>query len=189
MNIYLSNEQIKQMISELQAAGLQETKDKQGIIEFLRKYLYNDYADVFEKENEVKAEKIIKKENIEGYILDYFQRTLATKYNIDCCNVTLNYIKAILFFDHIMRCLDKSDDVSVERNMRIKEYKKVYNLFRALASEEDCDLSKHQIIKETTGKIQEKLDKSKDHISHITYANYIYDNFLVKYIEEYKNYL
>ena len=199
---YFSNEQKKEMISELQAIKLQANdlqanelqmiEFKHGIIEFLRKYLSDVYADVFEKENEAKAGDKINEKNKEGYIFDYFQRNIADTYKIECCNVSLNYIKAILFFKHIMKYLEESDDVNVERNMKIKEYKEVYNLFIALASEENCDLSKHPkagSITGMTGKKQEELDKNEDHISHITYANYIYDTFLIKYIEEYKNYL
>ena len=83
-----------------------------------------------------------------------------------------------------MKCLEESDDVNVERNKKIKEYKEVYKLFKGLASEEYCDLSKHRkavIITELTGEIQEELGTTKYHIRHITYANYIYDTFLIKY--------
>ena len=180
------------MISELQTKKDDTKENVREIIEYLRKYFYKYYPDVLEKDNETKTENTINKDNIEGYIYDYFKRTLADKYKIDCCDFTLNYIKAILFFEHIMMCLDESDDVNVEQNMKIKEYKEVYNLFKALASEEDCDLSKYQKavnIVGMTGKTQKELDTSDYHIRHITYANYIYDTFLIKYIEEYKNYL
>jgi hypothetical protein len=189
---YLSNEQKKKMISELQKLKDDTNKDVRKIIDLLKEYFFKDYPDVIKKENEAKAEKIINENNIDGYIYDYIKRTIADKYKIDCCNVSLNYIKAILFFEHIMKRLEESDNVNVERNMKIKEYREVYNLFKALASEENCDLSKHQkaiIITELTGNIQKELDTTEYHIRHITYANYIYDTFLIKYIEEYKNYL
>jgi len=186
------------MIAELQAITSKNGIDEQDtseheIIEFLRRYFsHEDYADVFEKEREAKIANTLSKEGIERYIYDYLQQSLAAKYNIDCCDVTLNYIKAILFFKYIMMYLDINIDKNKERNKKIRDYKEVYLLFMALISEKKCDLSRHQkavnIVGMTNGK-QKELDMDEKHFRHITYANLIYDKFLTKYIEEYKNFL
>ena len=74
------------MISELQKLKDDTNKDVREIIDLLKEYFFNDYPDVIKKENEAKADKTINKDNIEGYIFDYFKRTLADKYKIDCCD-------------------------------------------------------------------------------------------------------
>ena len=196
MNMLLMDYEKKQMISELQAIN-----DKLEIIDFMRKYLKREFAEIFAKETEeiiLEAQEKIKYCNmavenfdIRKYTFYLLHDYLPTEYNINNFYVRLDYLKVIIFYEHIM-IIDNWNTEKDEKNRKIKEKKESYNFFKALISNGKCDLTNHTNALKTlnmTSITQNELDDDKYRIWHETYANYIYDNILIKYIEEYKNYL
>jgi hypothetical protein len=194
----LLNKERKQMISELQVIS-----DEPMLIDFLRKYFSHDeYADVFELETEERikvAKERIKYGNsitpnydIKKYTFYLLHTFIPSKYNINCFYVTVKNLKVVIFYEHILASFDNRDNEAIERNRKIKESKDIYDFYKALISIKKCNLSKFSnAIKllNLTGITQNELDDDKYRIMHEFLGNLIFENYLVKYIEEYKNYL
>jgi len=185
------------MISELQ-----KITDKGEFIDFLRRYFLDEFAEIFDKETEeiikqaqekVKyCNMIVENFDIRKYTFFLLYYYIPAKYNISNTYVKLNYLKVIIFYEHIMKCSDNWNTEKEEKNRKIKEKEEVYNFFKALISNEKCDLSNHINALRTlnmTSITQNELDEDKYRIRHETYAKCIYDTALIKYIDEYKNYL
>ena len=185
------------MISELQAIT-----DKGEFIDFLRRYFLDDFAEIFDKETEEIIKQAQEKVKYCNMVLENFDKRKYTyfllhefvpaKYNISNTYVRLDYLKVIIFYEHIMKCSDKWNTEKEEKNRKIREKKEVYNFFKALISNGKCDISNHtNAIRNLnmTSITQNELDEDKHRIRRETYARCIYDNVLKKYIEEYKNYV
>jgi hypothetical protein len=194
----LLDEERKQMISKLQVIN-----GDIELIDFMRDYFSHDeFADLFNEETEEKI-RIAKNRYSYGFnaTADYdvrkytfcrLHKYIPSKYGIDCFYVATKIIKIILFYEHIMRLLDNSNNENAEKNRKIKESKEVYNFYKALITSGKCSLSKYTNairILNLTGVTQKELDEDNNRIRHETLANFILDNFLVKFIEDYKNYL
>jgi hypothetical protein len=184
----LTNCEKKKMISELQ----KNTGDLE-LIDFMRKYFSHDvYADLFKDERKAKLGISTPNYDIRKYTFHSLHKYIPAKYHIDCYYVDLRNLKVIIFYEHVLKLLDNSIGGNEERNRKIKEYKEIYKLYKALISEGKCELRKYpnalKILGITT-QVQSELDEDEHRITHETYANFIYDNILIKYIDEYKNYL
>jgi hypothetical protein len=188
----------KQMISKLQAIN-----GDFELIDFIRDYFSHDeFADLFNEEMEERI-KIAQNRysygltttadhDVRRYTFYRLHKYMPSKYGIDCCYVNREIIKVILFYEHIIRLLDNSNNENTEKNRKIKEHKEIYNFYKALISDGKCDLSKYTSairILNLTGVTQKELDEDKNRIRHETYTYFIFDNFLTKFIEGYKNYL
>jgi hypothetical protein len=194
----LLNEEKKQMISELQVIS-----DEPVLIDFLRKYFSHDeYADVFNRETEERikeAQEKIKYGNsitadcdIRKYTFHYLHTFIPAKYNINCFYVTVKILKVVIFYEHILMSFDNRDNEDKEKSRKIKESKDIYNFYKALISIEKCNLGKFSSaikLLNLTGITQNELDDDKYRIMHEFLADLIFENYLIKYIEEYKNYL
>ena len=173
------------------------------LIDFMRDYFSHDeFADLFNEEIEEKI-KIAQNSYSYGYnttagsdirkfTFYRLHKYIPSKYGINCFYVVTKIIKVILFYEHIIKPLDNRNTENAEKNRKINESKDVYAFYKALISDGICDLNKFSSaikILNLKGITQKELDEDKIHIRHETLANLIFDNFLVKFIDEYKTYL
>jgi len=191
------NYERKQYIEELL-----KIKDKLEIIDFLRNGLYHEYPIAFDEEIEERI-KITKNKieyqskelynfDIRWYTLRALKREMATKLDIrsDCIN--LKQLKVILFFEHLLDDLDNNKDNNVEKNKKIKESKDVYSFFKGLIMNGICNLNKFQKAINILGLIkltQDDFDNDMHHSMHDFIENFTLDNYLLPFINEYKDYL
>jgi hypothetical protein len=138
----LINDEKKKIIYELQAipdkrvpTDKSATFDEYMIIDFMRNYFSHDvFSDLFEDEREEKIKNKQNNSDIRTYTFRALYKYIPAKYNIDSNYVNIKELKVIIFYEHIMKCLDNSIKENEEKNKKIKEYKEVYNLFKALLS-------------------------------------------------------
>jgi len=176
----------KDIISELQAIT-----DEPGLVTFMRKYLKNDYIEVFEKETEEKR-KTDPNYKIEEYTISKMKEFISTKYNIDFYYNELNNLKVIIFYQDIIKYLDNRKTENEERNKKIKENIEAYHFFKALISRDKCNLSQYTNVLRKIDKTtitQVDIDEDATRGLREGLAGMIKDKILDKYIEEYKNYL
>lgn len=186
------------MISKLQAIN-----DDYELIDFMRDYFSHDeFVDLFNEETEERIKiaqdrysyglNTTEDYDVRRYTFYRLHKYISVKYGIDCFYVNKEIIRVILFYEHIIRLLDNSNNENAEKNRKIKERKEVYNFYKALISDGKCDLSRYTSairILNLTGVTQKELDEDTNRIGHETLTNFIFDNFLIKFIEDYKNYL
>jgi hypothetical protein len=187
----------KQMISELQAIN-----DELKLIDFMRKYFLHEFAEIFDKETEeiikeaqekVKyCNMVVENFDIRKYTFFLLHYYIPAEYSINNFYVRLDYLKVIIFYEHIICLNDNWNTEKEERNRKNEEKKQVYNFFKALISNGKCEMKNHTNairILNMTRITQNELDEDKYRIRRETYAKCIYDTVLYKYIDEYKNYL
>lgn len=181
---------------------LLKIKDEREIIDFLRNGLDHEYPKAFEEE----IEEIIKiaknkieyrcKEldnfDIRWFTLLALKREMASKLDVRSDYMNLKELKVILFFEHLMMILDNSKDTNVENNRKIKESKEVYSFFRGLITNGNCNLNKYQQAINILGfgkLTQDDFDNDMYHSMHDFIERLILDNYLLPFINEYKNFL
>jgi len=193
----LLNEERKQMITKLQAI-----KDELGLIDFLREYfLHDEFADVFDMETEerIKIAKakfsynyyITENYDIRKYTFFCLHTFVPKKYKINCFYVEVNILKVIIFYEHIVKPVENKEE-NVDKNKKIKESTEVYNFYKALISDEKCQISNYTEAIKILGfekLTQSDLDDDKNRIMRDFLSRLIQENYFPKAIEEYKNYL
>jgi hypothetical protein len=184
----------KQIIEELQ-----DIIDELDLIDFLRKYFHNEYATIFDKEVEEKIligkEKLhfgnshVDKFDIRRYSLFLLKNYISKEININNYYTSLDILKVVIFYEHIIKMLDASN---VDDNNRIREALSVYHFYKILISDTICQLSKFDdAIKALgfQGLTQKSLDDDKFRSMHDFISKLVLDNYLTVFIDDYKNYL
>jgi hypothetical protein len=193
----LTREEFFKMIIELQ-----NINEDVKLIDFLRRYYYSEYNDIFKEEMEEKIR--IAKERFSGEIfkLDQFDIRKYTYYLLinyfsSKLNISKNYswlklFKGIVFYKNIIKNME-DDDIEFRReNDKIKEHCSVYRFTKALMSDSNIDIKNYQDAIKTLGLhklTQSDLDVDEYYMTHDFLIRNIFDYYLYPFIEEYKNYL
>jgi hypothetical protein len=179
---------------------LQEITNENGIIDFLRKNLRYEYATVFNKELE-EENKIAKNnrpnktkddKDINLFMLRKLRTDISQKLDVRSDYMETKELLVIIFFEKLIARFDKSDEKNIEKNNKIEKNQSIYLFFRGLIANGICNLSKYNKAKGLTGfktLTQEDLNNDKYHDFHGSIARKIADDYLIPFIDEYKNYL
>jgi len=159
---------------------LKRIADEACLIDFIRTYFYRDYADVLNKECANK-----------GYRAHLLKMEILKRFNVNYYFDALKYIKVIIFYEYLIAYIDNGTVENERRNIKIKEYKEKYSLYKAIISNGNYNMNRFPKVAELFYLNKITKQEFEDDIvngKHF-YAEYILDNFIEKYIDEYNSYL
>jgi len=193
----MTNDERKQYIDDLK-----KITDEREIINFLQKGLYHEYPTVFDKEREERIKiannklghpyKELDNSDVRLYTLRVLKREIANKLDIRIDYMYLEEMKVILFFEHLLIAFDNSKENNAEKNKKINEGKDVYTFFRGLITNEHCNLGKFQKAVNILGfgiLTQDDFDNDMYRSMHDFIEKLILDNYLLPFMDKYKNLL
>jgi hypothetical protein len=164
----------------------------QESIEFIEKYFFDEYKEIFEEESKLAGE-----DTGRSYVKFLLEHEMPKKYGVTFFNgISAGKLSLFIFYENILKCLEESV-LDIEK---IEGAKAVYYFYKELQycskseypddwrdeDDEDpgCQIQQHQLaIQELLwfGLSQGSLDKDIDHSLHFSLMEKIENEYLLPY--------
>jgi hypothetical protein len=126
--------------------------------------------------------------DISKYIYNIvLKKAMQAKYNIKSKFLELTELKVIIFFENMIIKLDDKEE-NIDKNKKIDESIKVYSFFRYLVKNEKCNINNFNEEIRILGTGCKLTQESSDDDIQYFIKEKILKEYMIPFIEEYKNY-